>query len=65
VTQDEISDPVTDLEAANYPPQGIEVIEREQGKIELVVTLLGTAADPRESSMTSSHASRQSARGKR
>jgi putative Mg2+ transporter-C (MgtC) family protein len=36
------------LEAANYPLQSIEVIEREQGKIELVATLLGTAADPRE-----------------
>jgi putative Mg2+ transporter-C (MgtC) family protein len=36
------------LEAANYPLQGIEVIEREQGKIELVATLLGTAANPRE-----------------
>jgi putative Mg2+ transporter-C (MgtC) family protein len=36
------------LEAANYPLQGIEVIEREQGKIELVATLLGTAADPSE-----------------
>jgi putative Mg2+ transporter-C (MgtC) family protein len=36
------------LEAANYPLQGIEVIEREQGGIEIVATLLGTAADPRE-----------------
>jgi putative Mg2+ transporter-C (MgtC) family protein len=36
------------LEAANYPLQGIEIIEREQGGIEIVATLLGTAADPRE-----------------
>jgi putative Mg2+ transporter-C (MgtC) family protein len=36
------------LEAANYPLQDIDVIEREQGGIELVATLLGTAADPRE-----------------
>ena len=36
------------LEAANYPLQDIEVIEREQGRIELVATLLGTNAAPRE-----------------
>jgi putative Mg2+ transporter-C (MgtC) family protein len=36
------------LDTANYPLQGIEVIEREQGGIEIVATLLGTAADPRE-----------------
>jgi putative Mg2+ transporter-C (MgtC) family protein len=36
------------LEAASYPLQDIEVIEREQGRIELVATLLGTNADPRE-----------------
>jgi putative Mg2+ transporter-C (MgtC) family protein len=36
------------LETANYPLQGIEVIEREQGGIELAATLLGTAADPHE-----------------
>jgi putative Mg2+ transporter-C (MgtC) family protein len=36
------------LETANYPLQSIEVIEREQGGIEIVATLLGTAADPRE-----------------
>jgi len=36
------------LEAANYPLQGMEIIEREQGGIEIVATLLGTAADPRE-----------------
>src|SRR6516164_1516838 len=36
------------LESANYPLQSIEVIERERGGIELVATLLGTNADPRE-----------------
>jgi len=36
------------LETANYPLQGMEVIEREQGGIEIVATLLGTAADPHE-----------------
>jgi putative Mg2+ transporter-C (MgtC) family protein len=36
------------LESANYPLQGIEVIEREQGGVELVATLLGTSANPRE-----------------
>ena len=36
------------LELANYPPQSIEVIEREQGRAELVATLMGTTADPRE-----------------
>src|SRR5271167_3842469 len=36
------------LESANYPPQGIEVIDREQGGAELVATLMGTTADPRE-----------------
>ena len=36
------------LEAASYPLRDIEVIEREGGDIELVATLLGTAADPRE-----------------
>jgi putative Mg2+ transporter-C (MgtC) family protein len=36
------------LESANYPPQDIEVIEREQGEAELVATLMGTTADPRE-----------------
>jgi putative Mg2+ transporter-C (MgtC) family protein len=35
-----------ELEAANYPPQNIEVIEREQGGAELVATLLGSTADP-------------------
>jgi putative Mg2+ transporter-C (MgtC) family protein len=36
------------LEAANYPLQDIEVVEREQGRIEVVATLMGTAADPTE-----------------
>ena len=36
------------LESANYPPQGIEVIDREQGGAELVATLIGTTAIPRE-----------------
>jgi len=36
------------LESANYPVQSIEVIEREKGGIELVATLLGSAADPHE-----------------
>jgi putative Mg2+ transporter-C (MgtC) family protein len=36
------------LESANYPLQGIEVIDREQSGTELVATLLGTAADPNE-----------------
>lgn len=37
-----------ELETGNYPLQGIEVIEREQGGAELVATLLGTTADPQE-----------------
>lgn len=36
------------LASANYPPQGIEVVEREQGGAELVATLMGTTAIPRE-----------------
>jgi putative Mg2+ transporter-C (MgtC) family protein len=36
------------LESANYPPQGIDVVEREQGGAELVATLMGTTAIPRE-----------------
>ncbi len=36
------------LEAASYPLQNIEVIEREQDRIEIVATLMGTAADPKE-----------------
>lgn len=36
------------IEAANYPIQDIEVIERENSEAELVATLLGTAADPQE-----------------
>ncbi|HEX3504229.1 MAG TPA: MgtC/SapB family protein [Xanthobacteraceae bacterium] len=37
-----------ELDAANYPLQDIEVIEREQGDAELVAVLLSTTADPRE-----------------
>jgi putative Mg2+ transporter-C (MgtC) family protein len=37
-----------EIEAAHYPVQDIEVMEREQGDAELVATLLGTAADPQE-----------------
>jgi putative Mg2+ transporter-C (MgtC) family protein len=36
------------MEAAHYPVQNIEVIERERGGIELVATLLGSTADPHE-----------------
>jgi hypothetical protein len=36
------------LESANYPPQDIEVTEREQGDAELVATLMGTTANPGE-----------------
>jgi putative Mg2+ transporter-C (MgtC) family protein len=36
------------LEAANYPIQNIEVIDREQGRSEVVATLMGTTADPQE-----------------
>src|ERR1700691_1373047 len=36
------------LKAAGYPPQDIEVIEREQGGTELVATLLSSAADSHE-----------------
>src|SRR5262249_9996285 len=36
------------LESANYPTRSIEVIEREEGEVELVATLLGTGADPHE-----------------
>ncbi len=36
------------LEAANYPLQDIEVLEREGGETELVATLLSTAPDPHE-----------------
>jgi putative Mg2+ transporter-C (MgtC) family protein len=43
------------LEAANYPLQGIAVIERENGGVELVATLLGTAANPRELDEIVSH----------
>jgi putative Mg2+ transporter-C (MgtC) family protein len=36
------------LESANYPVQGIDLIELEGGRPELVATLLGTGADPNE-----------------
>jgi putative Mg2+ transporter-C (MgtC) family protein len=36
------------LETANYPLQSVEAVEREQGGVELVATLLGTGADPHE-----------------
>ena len=36
------------LEAADYPLQNIEVVEREQDRTEIVATLMGTAADPKE-----------------
>ena len=36
------------LQSASYPPQDIEVLEREGGDTELVATLLSTTADPRE-----------------
>ena len=36
------------LETANYPLRQIEVVERDGGAVELVATLLGTAADPHE-----------------
>jgi putative Mg2+ transporter-C (MgtC) family protein len=36
------------LDAANYPLRGIEVTEREDGEVEIVATLLGTAAEPGE-----------------
>ncbi len=36
------------LEAAHYPVQHIDIVDREQGDIELVATLAGSAADPRE-----------------
>jgi putative Mg2+ transporter-C (MgtC) family protein len=37
-----------ELETTNYPIRDIEVIEREQGGIELVAVLTSTAADPQE-----------------
>ena len=36
------------LEAANYPVQDMEVDDREQGEVELIATLSGTAAVPKE-----------------
>jgi uncharacterized membrane protein YhiD involved in acid resistance len=53
------------LEAANYPLQGIEVIDRENDGVELVATLLGTAANPRELDEIVSQSRQESARGKR
>ena len=46
------------LEAANYPLQRIEGIEREKDEIELVATLLGTGANPRELDEIVSHLDR-------
>jgi putative Mg2+ transporter-C (MgtC) family protein len=46
------------LEAASYPLQGIEVIDRENDGVELVATLLGTAANPRELDEIVSHLDR-------
>jgi putative Mg2+ transporter-C (MgtC) family protein len=46
------------LEAANYPLQRIEGIEREKDGIELVATLLGTGANPRELDEIVSHLDR-------
>ena len=46
---DEIRELLRDaLGAASYPASGIELIEREGGDIEIVATLLGTAANPEE-----------------
>jgi putative Mg2+ transporter-C (MgtC) family protein len=39
---------IQELEAADYPFQDLEVVERESGLVELVATLLSTAADPDE-----------------
>ena len=36
------------LELANYPLRNIEVLEREGGGMELIATLTGNTADPRE-----------------
>src|SRR5262249_9455023 len=36
------------LKSASYPLRDIEVVEREGGGVELVATLLATAADPDE-----------------
>ena len=37
-----------ELEAANYRLQDVEVVERDQGDVELVATLAGTSADPQQ-----------------
>jgi putative Mg2+ transporter-C (MgtC) family protein len=48
-TVDEIRERLQDeLEAANYPLQDVEVVEREQGVAEIVATLAGTNAVPEE-----------------
>jgi putative Mg2+ transporter-C (MgtC) family protein len=36
------------VESANYPIRNINLVEREDGTVELVATLLGTTADPHE-----------------
>ena len=36
------------LEAANYPVREIDVAEREPDAVEIIATLVATAADPRE-----------------
>jgi putative Mg2+ transporter-C (MgtC) family protein len=36
------------LEAAHYPPKSIQIMDREQGNVELVAVLVGTSADPNE-----------------
>jgi putative Mg2+ transporter-C (MgtC) family protein len=46
------------LEAANYPLQGVEVVERENDGVALVVTL-GTAANPRKLDEIVSHLDRK------
>jgi putative Mg2+ transporter-C (MgtC) family protein len=38
----------TQLESANYPIRNVAVVERDDGTVELVATLLGTTADPHE-----------------
>jgi putative Mg2+ transporter-C (MgtC) family protein len=39
---------VQQLETANYPVRDVEVVDRDAGKIELVATLVATAAIPHE-----------------
>jgi putative Mg2+ transporter-C (MgtC) family protein len=38
----------THLESANYPIRNVAVVERDDGTVELIATLLGTTADPHE-----------------